>query len=77
MPKAATVAKDLSEKDTSRTAIQHTIPVIAGITGAVTEAVFLKIATTFFIITFLIEIKVVQEPARQDQVTVEEFPELV
>jgi hypothetical protein len=53
MPKAATEAKDLSEKDTSRTAIQHTIPVIAGITGAVTEAVFLKIATTFFIITLV------------------------
>ena len=47
MPKAATEAKDLSEKDTSRTAIQHTIPVIAGITGAVTEAVFLKIARAY------------------------------
>jgi hypothetical protein len=51
--------------------------VIAGITGAVTEAVFLKIATTFFIITLLIEITVAQEPARQDQVTVEEFPDLL
>jgi hypothetical protein len=51
--------------------------VIAGITGAVTEAVFLKIATTFFIITLLIEITVAQELARQDQVTVEEFPDLL